>query len=640
MNAPSFDSVTTATGTATETAATTTRQTILSERPFSSAIHLPEGYAFQHYQSSSTTTTLTTMMSNFCLPLLLLLLIWSSNGFRAFLRRIRSRRPFRGRRKVGDMHGGDDDSLLYEPSLPAQDDHGAMKDFADNDDEQDDMDRSSSSLRETSRILLQVVTEKGFDLLPFNFSADDIDMQQPVVEDLEYEPDYDADVVHICFLVHGLNGMSKDLSYLKRAMTETALDRREQARNANNKTHDVVLYAPFCNELRTNDGLVAGGERLVDELRDMIHQEMEERLTKGNRTKAPTITLSFVGNSLGGLYSRYAIAKLVDRFCQEEGGALILDGKYRMFLNIFCTTATPHLGVASHTFIRLPRTAEVGVAHAMGQTGRDIFRVNDLLRQMATKSHYLVPLKKFQQRIAYANAYGTDFPVPVHTAAFLNHESDYPHHFAEEGDDLQKQLVEEHSDLHIATMHTPAQHHDHLDDDVYERASSETGDNELVHMSRSLDALGWKKVFVDPRKIVPKLSNPIRKSAVVSAALARLSYLSNSSSGSDGESFLDSDNEDSEHQEEDGPVMEAADISRLKARGVAHSKEIFQALTAPPEANEQPFHWPFGHNMIVAMSRNSVYTYLNKGGRPIVDGIAAQLVDDIVAFDEPQPDKQ
>jgi len=598
-----------------------------STKPTTYTLHLSEGYGFQYYKTAQPTAafsiTSSAWMSKFGVPLLIFLLFWVSwtNGFRAFLRRIRSRRlsiPKRNKPKHAELIVDEKEDVTNVSC-----------------DEDEDMPSSPSSLRETSRILLQVATEKGFDLLPFNFSTEGD--EGPTVEEIEYEPDYDADVVHICFLVHGMNGMSKDLSYLKRAMTQTAIDRREEARKNNSTRHDVVLYAPACNELRTTDGVVAGGERLVLELHEMINQEMEKRLARGNRTEPPSITLSFVGNSLGGLYSRYVIAKLVDRFCVQEAGtpALILDGKYRVFLNTFCTTATPHLGVASHTFIRIPRTAEVGVAHAMGQTGRDIFRVNDLLCHMAIKSHYISPLKQFKRRVAYANAYGTDFPVPVHTAAFLNHESDYPHHFAEDGD-LQELLVKEHSDLHIATMHTPAQHNFHSDLE-FDQITAETigGDQELVIMSRSLDALGWKKVFVDPRKIVPKLSNPIRKTAVT--ALARLNL--SSSSGSDGESLMDSDHEEesSEHShrgDDDDEDLNSADISRLKARGVARSREIFQAVTAPPEASEQPFHWPFGHNMIVAMSRNSVYTYLNKAGRPIVDALATQLVDDIVTFEE------
>jgi hypothetical protein len=75
------------------------------------------------------------------------------------------------------------------------------------------------------------------------------------------------------------------------------------------------------------------------------------------------VTVSVVGNSLGGIYSRYAVAKLAS---QDE-----LD--YELHFNIFCTTATPHLGISRHTYFPLPRSAENMVANAMGNTGKDLY---------------------------------------------------------------------------------------------------------------------------------------------------------------------------------------------------------------------------------------------------------------------------
>jgi hypothetical protein len=48
---------------------------------------------------------------------------------------------------------------------------------------------------------------------------------------------------------------------------------------------------------------------------------------------------------------------------------------------------------------------------------------------MCTCPTFLNPLASFRKRIAYANAYQTDFVVPTQTAAFLNTESNYPHYF-------------------------------------------------------------------------------------------------------------------------------------------------------------------------------------------------------------------
>ena len=91
------------------------------------------------------------------------------------------------------------------------------------------------------------------------------------------------------------------------------------------------------------------------------------------------------------------------------------------------------------------------------------FRVNDLMKTMATKPEFLVPLGRFRKRLAYANAYGTDFPVPAETAAFLSAESTYPHHFVEEGDGGEDCVViDDDTGLVIATMQTPPQGKDQI----------------------------------------------------------------------------------------------------------------------------------------------------------------------------------
>ena len=591
-------------------------------------------------------------MSNVFIFLLILssLLLFISchvEGFRVFFERIR--RPARlGRRRKSEVS---------EPICTIEGDVVVEEEAV------EDENNMSSPLRESSRML----QELWEDFSLFNFSSSDESIPLYENEDVR---DPEADVVHFCFLVHGHRGYSKDLSYLEAVMRKTAVERKEEEENGHwqsqhqvtnqnetyRKKQDLVVHATSCNERRTDDGVEAGGARLMEEVRSVILEEMRlrESMMESNATKQnhmPVITVSFLGNSLGGLYSRFAIAKLFENCERDPSGHLILNGRYRLYLNIFCTTATPHLGIASHTFFKIPRTAELGVAAALGQTGRDIFRVNSLIRQMATLEHFIDPMKLFRQRIAYANAYGTDFPVPVHTAAFLHDESDYPHHFV--SNKIQKKFAEEHSDLCIATMYTPPQQQEQPGGrpaKEYDPATTtDDEENELAIMSRSLDSLGWKKVFVDPRKIVPKMSNPIpRLSKVASLRLNLSNSTSSNSSGSDGESMTisESDFDDDPSDSNFAPTTEAAtressaspvppDIDLLKARGVAPSREVFHAVTVPPKANEQ-FHWPFGHNMIVAMSRNSIYTYLNKSGRPIVDALAAELVDDIFAFSEEQ----
>lgn len=85
----------------------------------------------------------------------------------------------------------------------------------------------------------------------------------------------------------------------------------------------------------TTDGVAPGGTRLADEITGLLAAH-------------PRIhTLSLVSLSLGGLYSRYALAVL------QERGALD-----RLTLQNFITLASPHTGVRGHLnglyYVRTP----------------------------------------------------------------------------------------------------------------------------------------------------------------------------------------------------------------------------------------------------------------------------------------------
>eukprot|EP00978_Attheya_sp_CCMP212_P006772 scaffold15753_cov48-Attheya_sp.AAC.3 len=421
--------------------------------------------------------------------------------------------------------------------------------------------------------------------------------ERRVAEDFEEETEHD-DVHHFCFLVHGHRGRSRDLSYLHSAMTEAAGEHSNRNRNENapsrdrrRRRHHVIVHNAVCNEHRTADGIEKGGNRLVEEIVQVIRKEMEayyhvDTMATGLRD----VTISLLGNSLGGVYARYAVAKLQDHDrcrCNKDDNhqpdghhEFVLDHAYRVHYNVFCTTASPHLGVSRHTYVRIPRGLEMGVAHAMGSTGRDLFRLNQLLRDMALQPNFLEPLGNFRTRIAYANAYKTDFPVPVETAAFLTRRSRYPHHFR--NDD--KQLPHQHNNLIIATLHTPPQSTISSTDEINE------DEEELVQMSNALDALGWRKVFVDFRGEIPwSVSMPFAKR-----------------------------NER---------------MQSLRQRRVVESRDVVRAVSGD---DHRTWTLPLGHNMICAFSRSRRSTRMNKGGQPLVDDLAKKLMNDILSWpDEP-----
>ncbi|KAL7486772.1 hypothetical protein ACHAW6_012375 [Cyclotella cf. meneghiniana] len=498
--------------------------------------------------------------------------------------------------------------------------------------------------------------------------------------------------IHFCFIVHGHKGRASDLSYLHKAVREKAKkhgvfsdvessgkrnkrDRlslplkfkaaskrsimtSEDSENdcmrikddSNNQVSDekealdqeqcatsssFIVHNASCNEGRTHDGIVNGGERLANEILEVIRHEIEKKQQqidslKNVRDDPIDVTISIIGNSLGGLYGRYAIARLAeianesmsqcncdtrdspsdfsDFYSIKDGGRTI-----RIHFNIFCTTASPHLGCASHTYFPIPRVAEIGVAYGLGETGRDLFRLNDVLHDMATSPRFLEPLAKFRKRVAYANAFGTDFVVPTTTAAFLDKDSDSLHYFDNSFDDKSIEIAEQirkdmdtatsneasaiesqNSDLScpaselglvVATCHTRRVSLDEL-------IKRSTAKNDLTVMSSSLDSLGWKKVFIDMRREIPLgVSIPISS---------------------------------------DSELSQSCPVRKLKSANQVESRHLANALSRNP--TKSTITLPLGHNAICAMSRGAVTSALNGGGKPVVDSLAMQLTNDISSW--------
>lgn len=63
---------------------------------------------------------------------------------------------------------------------------------------------------------------------------------------------------------------------------------------------NVLVHLAACNEGKTRDGVAAGGKRLAHEVRKLVHEHKSLQ------------SLVLVGNSLGGLYVRYAASELLN----------------------------------------------------------------------------------------------------------------------------------------------------------------------------------------------------------------------------------------------------------------------------------------------------------------------------------------
>ncbi|MQM10033.1 hypothetical protein Taro_042921 [Colocasia esculenta] len=187
---------------------------------------------------------------------------------------------------------------------------------------------------------------------------------------------------------------------------------------------NVIVHRSRCNcNLATFDGVDVMGERLAEEVLEFVQDRPE--LQK----------ISFVAHSLGGLISRYAIAKLYDPAPHKEtstgnGNHKDLDTDTQ-FLEVkakgkiaglepmnFITFATPHLGSRWHrqvpVFCGFPLLEHMasGGSWMLGRTGRHLFlKDNDdgkppLLLQMVKDSkdlHFISALQSFRRCVAYAN---------------------------------------------------------------------------------------------------------------------------------------------------------------------------------------------------------------------------------------------
>jgi hypothetical protein len=357
---------------------------------------------------------------------------------------------------------------------------------------------------------------------------------------------------HLIILVHGWMGNALEMNYLRQALIKEWEPHSSSGR--------LVIHAATSNEGLTSDGIEAGGNRLAAEVNQLLHGFRQQS------GRSSMLYLSMVGNSLGGLYARYALS-LVDWNLVDQPLT-------------FVTTATPHLGVSyPHTYVPLNRGLEWVVANTLQQTGRDLFLRSNVVEQLGTDPKYLTPLQRFHRRIAYANSFGTDFQVPTATAGFLSPTSASPHTIkSSSSTQYDESYVVLTADTHPTNK----------------SISSLTEKNDMQTLVENLDALGWTKVFCDVRESLPAVPLPFR--------------------GKD--------------------LREPFPSSKVTAGTedrVTTSKELHDLVTKPIGSK---WHFPAGHTVLVANSKNEFSANLNKWGRPIMDRLARDILEDFVNSDK------
>lgn len=188
---------------------------------------------------------------------------------------------------------------------------------------------------------------------------------------------------HLVVLLHGLGGTSKDLKYLGDVLA----------------ARDCEVLAVKSNEGRTRDGVHLGARRACDEVRAFVEARPHLRC------------VSFVGNSLGGLFARECVAQL------DRGGKVA-----GLRPECFVTIATPHLGVRRLAWCPGP-FLQGGVAPlVVGDTARDLFLSTPTLAEMAGPAH-LRSLRRFRRRVLVFNT-RSDLMVPPCTSSLDT--SQYP----------------------------------------------------------------------------------------------------------------------------------------------------------------------------------------------------------------------
>lgn len=235
---------------------------------------------------------------------------------------------------------------------------------------------------------------------------------------------------HFVFLVHGFLGNPDELSYVQDAI-------KEAKTNHDYAPVEIITHRVTSNNKKTVDGIEAGGKRVAQEVQDFVSDYYKKDNAGKDGGENANVSrfhasISFMGYSLGGIYARYAISVLPLEF---EGIVL------HPFS--FATAATPHLGMASHSYVLLPRCLEYMLGYGFGRTGQDLFRLHrgkrgeapsDLVYKMATEDIFLGPLSAFLRRVSYINAFAADLLVPTATAGMLSRHSNSPQYLSSDYD--------------------------------------------------------------------------------------------------------------------------------------------------------------------------------------------------------------
>ena len=135
---------------------------------------------------------------------------------------------------------------------------------------------------------------------------------------------------------------------------------------------------------------------------------------------------------------------------------------------------------------------------------------------------------------------------------------------------------------------------------------------DLLEMSSAMDQLGWKKVIVDLRNEMP-MKLPVPKPRNIFPRIVK--KISGDSS--------------SEPQSEVGNGKDKTIEFSTDTQKVLESRDVDQAFSIPDDF----IGFPLGHNTMVAVAQSRL-TFVFKGGRPLMDKLGVEMIDEILSFDK------
>ncbi len=143
-------------------------------------------------------------------------------------------------------------------------------------------------------------------------------------------------------------------------------------------------------------------------------------------------------------------------------------------------------------------------------------------------------------------------------------------------------------------------------------------------MSSALDQLGWKKVIVDLRNEMPmKLPVPSRPRNILPRIVNKWSKDTRDSRDEE-EKTTQKGNE----LELGANVASPSEESNHSQSEILESRDVASAYSIPDDF----IGFPLGHNTMVAVAQ-SRFTFVFKGGRPLMDKLALEMIDEILKYD-------